>query len=543
MNSLLCSPVALILVAFFLLCAGWTAADAPNITTAGSASPPGVFSAGTVVDLRNTAEREAFLADIDTMAEKELKDWDVPGIAVAIVKDGKVVLARGYGVKEAGGSDQVTADTVFEIGSTSKAFTSALVAMEVDSGRMNWSDPVIMYVPDFRMKDPWVTKEFTITDSLAQRSGLPDHWGTELGALGFSRDEMIHALRYVEPVSGFRSSYMYQNVPFLVAAAAVEKTSGKSWEENIKERIFVPLNMTSASTGNESFMASADRVSLHWPDLRDDGTYGPVVADSSPYMEFTTLMGPAGGINANIRDMAKWAIFQLGNGTYDGTRLVSQENLDYLHTPRTPVSNVTNISQAPDYYCQGWLYKEVPGYPSVVWHNGETYGNHAMVMLVPSENLGIVVLSNVAGPSLPDIFTYKIYSRYFGKEETPGLTEAAASYRQLTNVTASNFTVARPPGAKEPLALSAYTGTFRNDIYGPATVAAEDGNLTVTYGKEPTKYYLTPYDGNTFAARCPGYMKSFLYLLTFEAGPDGSIEKMVIPVITRPEMYATFVRE
>ncbi|MDD1724447.1 MAG: serine hydrolase [Methanospirillum sp.] len=541
MHSSLHYTAALILATLFVLSAGWTAAGESNISTPGQTAPAGVSSTGTIVDLQSTAERDAFLADVDTMAEKELKNWDVPGMAVAIVKDGKVVFAKGYGVKQAGGSDPVTADTVFEIGSTSKAFTSALVAMEVDSGRMNWSDKMITYVPDFQMKDPWVTKEFTITDSLAQRSGLPDHWGTELGALGFSRDEMIHALRYVEPASSFRSTYMYQNIPFLVAAAAVEKTSGKSWEENMKERIFVPLNMTSASIGNDSFMASPDRVSLHWSDLRDDGTYGPVVADSSPYMVFATLMGPAGGVNANVRDVAKWVIFQLGNGTYNGTRLVSQESLDYMHTPRTPTVEVMNTSK--DYYCQGWFYEEIPGYPPIIWHNGETYGNHAMIILVPSDNLGIVVLSNVAGPSLPDVFAYKVYDRYFGREDPPGMTGAAASYRQQTNVTASNFTATRPDGAAEPLELSAYTGTFRNDVYGSATVAVEDGNLTVTYGKEPTKYYLTPYDGNTFAARCPGYMKSFLYLLNFEAGSDGSIQQMELPLITRPELYSTFVRD
>ena len=523
---------ALILATLFVLFAGCVTSVQP--------SPAEISFTGMSVDLQNTGDREAFLADVDKMAENDLKDWNVPGIAVAIVKDGKVVFTKGYGVKKAGSSDPVTASTVFQIGSTSKAFTAALAAMEVDSGRMKWSDPVIMYVPDFQMKDPWVTKEFTITDSLAQRSGLPDHWGTELGGLGYSRDEMIHALRYVEPISSFRSTYLYQNIPFVVVAAAVEKTSGKSWEDNIKERIFVPLGMTSASTGYDAFIASPDRVSLHWLDLKEDGTYGPVVADSSPYMIFTTLMGPAGGINANVKDMANWAIFQLGDGTYNGTRLINRESLDYMHTPRTPLSDMMNNTK--DYYCQGWFYKEINGSPSFIWHNGETYGNHAMILLVPSEKLGIVVLSNTIGASLPDMLASKLYDRYFGREDSPEITGAAASYRQSVNFTASDFALPEPLNASTPFPLSAYTGTFRNDVYGNATVALNDGNLTVTFGKILTTYSLTHFDGNDFFASCPEYHKAYYDGVTFETGPDNSIQKIILPIMVRPGISPTFVR-
>lgn len=534
----------LFVVALLIVSAGCTATNNGLIQPVQTPSPgavsPGATPSAASVNFQNNAERQAFFAKFDTMAESEMNAWGVPGMAVAVVKDGKIIYTKGYGVKKVGGSDPVTADTVFQIGSTSKAFTSALVGMEVDSGRMKWDDKVTTYVPDFQMNDPWVTKEYTITDALAQRSGLPDHWGTELGGLGFSRDEMIHALRYVEPVTSFRSTYMYQNAPFLVVAKAVENTSKKSWEDNVKDRIFVPLDMKSASTGQDAFIASPDRVSLHWNDLRDDGTYGPVVADNSPYMIFTTLMGPAGGINANARDMGNWAIFQLGNGTYNGKYLMSVESLDYLHTPRTPISVVANGTK--DYYCQAWLYQEVPGYPPVTWHNGETYGNHAMIMLVPSENLGIVVLSNVAGPSLPDSVAWKFYNQYFARAESPGLAAAAAGYRQSINLNASAFALPVKENPTPSLPLSAYTGTYHNDIYGTATVAEKDGNLTVTYGKIPVVYYLTHYDGNDFFARCPSYQKSYFEGVTFQPGPDGSIQKMVLPMMLGSNVYVPFER-
>jgi len=534
----------LIIVALLIVFAGCTATNSnliqPLQTPSAGTSPSGIPSHGAAVNFQNSAERQAFLTEFDKLAESEMNAWGVPGMAVAVVKDGKIVYAKGYGTKNVGGSDPVTADTVFQIGSTSKAFTSALVAMEVDSGRMKWDDKVTTHVPDFRMKDPWVTKEFTITDALAQRSGLPDHWGTELGGLGYSREEMIHTLRYVEPTTSFRSTYMYQNIPFVVTAAAVENTSGRSWEDNVRERIFVPLDMKSASTGQDAFIASPDRVSLHWNDLRDDGTYGPVVADSSPYMIFTNSMGPAGGINANVKDMGNWAIFQLGNGTYNGKYLMSTENLDYLHTPRTPMEMVANGTKG--YYCQAWIYEEVPGYPPIIWHNGETYGNHAMVLLVPSENLGVVVLSNAAGPSLPDSVAWKFYNRYFNRTDSPGLTAAAAGYRQSINLSPGAFATPVRENVTPALPLSAYTGTYKNDIYGTATVVEQDGNLTVTYGNVPAVYYLTHLDGNEFTARCPSFQRSYIDSVIFQPGPDTTIQKLVLPMMLKPGDYETFVR-
>jgi len=162
------------------------------------------------------AELKTTIAHFDAYAEKARQDWGLPGMAIAIVKDGKVIFVKGYGTKTVGGADPVTPDTLFEIGSTSKAFTSALVAMEVDKGSIGWNDRVIDHMPEFAMSDPWVTKEMRITDTLAQRSGLADHWGSDLSILGFNRTDMIRAQQYAEPVSSFRSQYMYQNVMFLV---------------------------------------------------------------------------------------------------------------------------------------------------------------------------------------------------------------------------------------------------------------------------------------------------------------------------------------
>ena len=288
------TPVLLLLL--LLLSAGICCAGCTSAPASGTGTSTQSASAAQMASHSPTAEQlNQTLADLDDYAEKAIQRWNVPGMAVAVVQDGRIIFVKGYGVKTAGGSEPVTTDSVFEIGSTSKAFTTALVALEVDSGRMNWTDPVIWYVPDFRMSDPWITNEFTLTDSLAQRSGLEEKWGQDMATLGYNRSEMIHALRYAEPVTSFRSQYRYQNIPFMVAAAAVENTSGMSWEDNLQSRIFAPLNMTSASIGYDGFRSAPDHVSLHMIGELPDGTLGPVPIDpDSPFNYGTDRLGPAG---------------------------------------------------------------------------------------------------------------------------------------------------------------------------------------------------------------------------------------------------------
>jgi len=524
MNSSLQSVILLALLFSGICFAGCTTApssgtDVPESQSYIASSSP---AAGRLNDT---------IAQFDRHAQNAMLKWNVPGMAVAIVKDGEIIFARGYGVKTAGGSDPVTTDTVFQIGSTSKAFTAALAAMEVDSGRMNWTDPVIRYLPDFRMNDPWVTKEFTITDTLSQRSGLDEKWGTDLATLGYNRSEIIHALRYAEPISSFRSEYAYQNIPFMVTAAAVEKTSGKSWEENLEARIFTPLHMESASTSYEAFLSAPDHATLHMLGLLPDGTLGPVLID--PGWEFnnvTYTLGPAGGINADVKDMAAWAIFQLGDGTFEGKRLISPENMAYMHSPRTPVADV--MTDSMDYYCLGWNYREMNATPPVVHHTGETPGHHAVVYLVPRENLGIVVLANEAGPSLPEDVADGFYRLYFGK----ALPENGADDQDLLQrIKALLYPqkAPRPDNPAPPLPLSEYTGSYTNNAYGTATVAEADGNLTLTFGKKPVvTIRLAPWDGNTFHATCPEWAWGPGYdgTVAFDTAPGGTVRQVTAPL-------------
>ena len=537
-------------VLFFLLgilaagvcIAGCTVAPASGTCTAtlpsGTSQP--AYHTPTASELNET------LAQLDVYAEKARQRWNVPGMSIAIVKDGRIIFVKAYGVKTAGGSDRVTPDTVFEIGSTTKAFMAALVAMEVDSGRMKWTDPVVRYVPDFQMSDPWITKEFTLTDTLAQRSGLYEKWGQDLSTLGYNRSETIHALRYAEPVTSFRSAYRYQNIFFSVAAAAVENTSGMSFEEDLKSRIFTPLGMKSASASYAAFRAEPDHVSLHMIGELPNGTIVPGVID--PDWRFNTItdgLGPAGAINANVKDVAAWTIFQLGDGTWEGKRLISPENMAYMHAPQTPMTD-ESAADSRQYYTQGWIYQEMNGTPPVVKHTGETLGNHAYILMVPRENLGIVVLANEAGIGLNEEVGDTFYKMYFGTYRPDAVAESTSPYTTIYRDFLFPKSAPRPANPAPTLPLEKYAGIYTNTVYGTATVSEVNGNLTMILGKDPITLYLSPWDGNTFQSACPEWTWAQPYdgRVTFGTAPDGTVRSLTTSLFLQKLHHqdATFVR-
>jgi hypothetical protein len=238
--------------------------------------------------------------------------------------------------------------------------------------------------------------------------------------------------------------------------------------------------------------------------------------------------------------MATWTIFQLGNGSFEGEQLISPENMVYMHTPRTPIADGMNDTKG--YYCQGWVYEEKVGSPSFVWHNGETLGNQAMVLFVPSEKMGIVILSNEAGANLPDDLARSFYNQYFGTGN-PDLCSESLKTFQNTSAALLGPKPARPANATQPLSLSRYTGSYVNDVYGTATVAEQNGSLTLIYGKRPVQYNLSPWDGNTFAASCPQWDPSFDGRVAFTPGLDGTIRHLnLTKIFVVDERPVTFDR-
>lgn len=427
------------------------------------------------------------LEPFDRYVEESRQAWGTPGLAVALVADGKVIWSKGYGVRESGKMEAVASDTVFQIGSLSKSFTACLVAIQVDRGKLRWKDRVVDHYPDFRMFDPWVTREFRVEDTMAQRSGQPAYATDLLAFLGGGREELLQAMRLVRPVSSFRSEFAYVNNLWLVSAKLVEKAAGESWEQSISSQLFGPLKMSRSSTGSESLFGEANHATPHLRTVRG----AKPLPKSWPFTQWVYTYGPAGGVNSTVLDMAQYLLLHLGNKS-----LVSQESLTKLHTPHTWISNQRKEQPrsipevAPVSYCQGWLRQEMRPYP-LIWHNGGTSGCKTVAGFVPEAGIGIVVLSNLADTELPEALMYRFYDLYFGH---PDYDYSQAFLKAKPKAQAGPK---RPAQARPPADLNKYAGLYRHPVYGLARIEPSGSNLQMTIAPN-FKVLLSPWDGDTF---------------------------------------------
>ncbi len=469
-------------------------------------------------------ELAVILAKFEQYAEESMCDWETPGMAVTIVQGDDIVYSKAFGVKTDKGNNPVTTDTIFQVGSTSKAFTAVLVAMLVDEGKIKWKDPVIEHLSDFEMYDPWVSREFMVEDLMAQRSGMPPHALDALVLFGFDRDYTRHALRYVKPTSSFRSEFAYQNNLFLVAAELIEKHTGKSWEENIKERIFEPLSMSASTMDMESFQEMEDVTSLH----HRLGDKIITLCKDWPYLHWSYVYGPAGGINSNITDMAKWLKFQVNSGVFDSKLLVTEESMNFMHTPKTITTLSTGKKQ---YYAQAWVYRENTPYP-IVWHNGGTTGCKTMVAIVPEAKVGIVVLSNLIDSSLPDALAFRFLDMYLGNPDVDWSREMLASMKEGMKRVETELPVP-PEDALPAMSLQKYVGDYQNAVYGQINISEKKGGLVLTIGPDKVEMYLTPWNRDTFSVYWPFYndiSEPGVFAL-FEADPEGTVTGVTVNLL------------
>ncbi len=345
-------------------------------------------------DLDEATVRAALPA-YEAYVEKARVDWGVPSVAVAVVYEDRVIWWKGFG------EEPLDRETVFAIGSTTKAFAATTLAMMVDGGGPGWDARVVDHLPEFAMFDPWVTREMRVADLLAQHSGLRPQALSMLGAMGYSRERIWQALRWVEPVTSFRSSYAYVNSPHLVAGELVASWAGAdSWEAVLKARILEPLGMTSTTWTEEGLEGNPNHAHGH---ARVGGEVKRISAGPFPY-----VFGPAGGLNSNLEDMSRWVRFQLGNGTFEGQSLVDSGELEMTRTPQT-IMNPTSL------YCMGWLFTQLQGH-RLIWHNGGTPGHTTFVGIQPEEGLGLIVLSNLGGTQMPDAVGLRFFDLVRGHQ-------------------------------------------------------------------------------------------------------------------------------
>ena len=454
-------------------------------------------------------------------------------MAVAIVKDGKVLFAKGYGVRAVGRPERVDADTLFGIGSNTKAFTVAALAMLVDEGKLSWDDKVIDRLPGFRLYDPYVTRELTVRDLLTHRSGL----GLGSGDLmlfprsDFTRAEIIHNLRFLPPASSFRSKYAYDNLLYIVAGDLIPAITGVSWETFVQTRILDRIGGGCVAT-----LSLAPRgANIAAPHVVVDGQITRIAPDPS------TAYDPAGAIQCSANGMAAWANAQLANGRLpSGGVLFSAERHKEMWTPQTIVPVAPDAAEPTGTrfrdYGFGWFVEDYLGALRVT-HTGGLVGMVSYVSLLPEQRVGVVVLTNQqSGPAMAAMMQ-TLLDRFVDRPPRDWIVYwQAKSAEQAVKATAANQAAnaqIRSAGGQAPLPLDAYVGVYRDPWRGDATVGRRGDTLRLAFSRtDGMQGDMRPMKGNVFVVRWDDRSLMADALVNFRSGFDGAISGMTMAPVS-----------
>ena len=462
-------------------------------------------------------------AGVDSVVTAAMQAWQVPGLAVAVTDRQGLRFARGYGVRRTGDPTPVDTTTLFAIGSASKAFTGATIALLADEGRLSLDDRVIQHLPWFQMWDPWVTREIRVRDLLLHRSGL------ERGELLWygttrSREAIVRAVRDLPPTTSFRSRFQYQNLMFITAGEVARAASGRSWDELVAERLFAPLGMRDAST---SVRALDGRPNVASPHALLEGTVRPV-----PWRNIDNA-GAAGSINAHVVDMARWVRLWLNDGVAGGRRVLSEAMVREAIRPQHVVDDPGLLAMVgnPPFpgYALGWFVYGHGG-RRMVGHGGNIDGMSAMVGFLPDAGVGVVILANMNQSGVTVPMLYDLLDRAVGVAPRDYFGEARRAEAEfLARMPRPDTT--RVTGTHPSRPLADYVGTYRHPLYGTATVRLAGDALTIAYDANPSATGTLVHDRyDTFAARLQDPMLGQA-TVTFRLGVGGTVEGMRFPLM------------
>lgn len=474
-------------------------------------------------------------ADLDEYVARSMKTFEVPGMAVAIVKDGRVELLRGYGVRKLGQAAAVDENTLFGIGSNTKAFTAAALATLVDEGKISWDDPVYERLKGFEMYDPYVSKEMRIRDLLCHRSGL----GLGEGDLmfwphtTFTREEVVYRLRFLKPATSFRTTYAYNNLMFVTAGQVVAEVSGKSWDDDLREKIFLPLGMKNTNTSASAFKEGANWATPH---SKVEGKLQAIP------IENLDNAGPAGSINSSVADMSKWVLLQLNRGKIPGTetRVFSEKAsqdmwAQQMIVPVRPApEELKNLQAHFSGYGMGWALRDYKG-RKLVSHAGGVAGYVTRVMLVPEENLGVVILTNAEEDFAFESVLYHVLDAYLGgstQDYIAAFKTLEDKGRKEADETMSKAAQARAAESKPSLALEKYVGDYSDPWYGKVTIRAENSGLVLNFERtEKGLADLQHWQYDTFKAHWRDRTVEDAFV-TFTLRPDGSMDHFTMVAVS-----------
>ena len=416
---------------------------------------------------------------------QELAAFDVPGASIAVVKDDEIVLAAGFGVRESGKEEVVDEHTLFAAGSISKSITATSLAILVEEGRISWDDPVTSYLPDFQLYDPYVTREITIRDLLTHRSGLAKiSGGTIWYGSTYDRQQVIHRLRHLKPVSSFRSQFAYQNVMYLVAGEIIPAVSGISWDDFVQQRLFSPLDMNFSNTRIDALALAPNRARPH-----------SIIDEKLNRIEYRSYdnVGPAASFNTTATELLNFVRLFLNRGQVDKQPLINPKVLGELTQAQMVIPIQTSPPElrglTPKFfsYGLGWFIRDYRG-QKVIIHSGGVDGMTAIAAFVPAENLGVAILANQETP-LPAAMFVSVLDKYFGEPKTDWFAAYQVSReknQKKNQASREEIEQARVTGTSPSLPIQDYAGRFQDILYGDANVKVDNDHLVLSFENTPS---------------------------------------------------------
>lgn len=462
------------------------------------------------------------VVELEKLATKQVTSKTVPGLAIAVVKNGKVIYLKGFGVRQVDKSEAVDEDTVFQLASVSKSIASSMVASLVSDGKVTWDSRICELDPEFQMSDPWVTRELTIRDLLCHRSGLPEHAGDLLEDIGYDRQQVLYRLRYQEPDSSFRSKYNYTNFGFTEGALAAAKITGMTWENLCDLKLFKPLKMISSSARFSDFMARPDKAAGH---IMVDGKW------VHREQRDPDAQSPAGGISSSAKDLANWMIMEIDDGVFEGKQIINKGALEETHHPQM-LTQFNPANGLPGFYGLGFNVSYDEHGRLHLGHSGAfCMGAATTVEMVPSEKLGVCILTNAAPIGVaeglartfmdtamegkPSRDWMALFKKIFADPATVGVVEGYDYSKPPTT-----------PGSSLPPAV--YTGRYSNRFFGDVEVIEQGAALAVKIGPKEKSFPLTHYDRDIFTYDMESENMTGRSGLRFGIGPDGKPSNVLI---------------
>jgi CubicO group peptidase (beta-lactamase class C family) len=477
------------------------------------------------------AKIDRAVASLDAIVKDIQHRSGVPGIAVAVVHNGRVVYAKGFGLRRIGTNERVDANTVFELASVSKSLASTVVAGAVGRGRVKWTDPIAKYIPGFTLADPWVGSHVTIEDMFAHRSGLPDHAGDVLEDLGYTRMQILAKLALL-PLEPFRITYAYTNFGLTAGAEAAARAEGTNWETLSQNILYGPLGMTSTSSRWADYNKRADRATLH---VRVGNRWKVSSRDAD-------AQSPAGGASSSVNDLSKWLILELAYGAYNGEQVIDKDALLQTQLPQIMSGRPPDPTGRASFYGLGMNV----GYDEAgrlrLSHSGAfLMGAGTAFEMLPSEHLGIVILTNGTPSGVPESIAKSFYNIVeFGKIQRDWYVAYSPVFAQMLadrGELVGKIAPARPTPA---LPGAAYAGTYANNYFGPASVRSANGRLTLTLGPRHETYELKHWNANTFSFTPAGESGTGISAVTF-APAAGTAATMLVEYLNENHL-GTFTK-